>query len=149
VVQHLNMESFIGTIQTKLPETGTSIFAVMSQMAAENQAVNLSQGFPDFPVSEELIERVHHYMKAGFNQYAPMPGVKPLRQAISKMFADKYNVMYLPDTEINITAGATQALYTTISAFIKTMTTTGCCASALPKKRKRFGKPRKFWRGYV
>lgn len=119
MVQHLNMESFIGTIQTKLPETGTSIFAVMSQMAAENQAVNLSQGFPDFPVSEELIERVHHYMKAGFNQYAPMPGVKPLRQAISKMFADKYNAMYLPDTEINITAGATQALYTAISAFIK------------------------------
>jgi len=113
------MEAFIGTIQTKLPGTGTSIFAVMSQMAAENHAVNLSQGFPDFPVSEELIERVHHYMKAGFNQYAPMQGVKPLRQAISKMFADKYSVTYNPDTEINITAGATQALYTAISAFIR------------------------------
>ncbi len=113
------MEAFIGTIQTKLPGTGTSIFAVMSQMAAENHAVNLSQGFPDFPVSQELIERVYHYMKAGFNQYAPMQGVKPLRQAISKMFADKYSVTYNPDTEINITAGATQALYTAISAFIK------------------------------
>jgi len=113
------METFKGTIQTKLPETGTSIFAVMSQMAAENQAVNLSQGFPDFPVSEELIERVHHYMQAGFNQYAPMPGIKPLREAISKMFTDKYGVTYNPDTEINVTAGATQALYTAISAFIK------------------------------
>ncbi len=113
------MEAFNGTIQTKLPGTGTSIFAVMSQMAADNHAVNLSQGFPDFPVSEELIERVHHYMQAGMNQYAPMPGVKPLRQAISKMFADKYGTTYDADKEINITAGATQALYTAISAFIK------------------------------
>ncbi len=119
MTQHINMEAFIETIPTKLPETGTSIFAVMSQMAAENHAVNLSQGFPDFPVSETLVERVHHYMKAGFNQYAPMQGVKPLRQAISKMFAEKYSVTYNPDTEINITAGATQALYTAISAFIK------------------------------
>jgi methionine aminotransferase len=113
------METFAGTVQTKLPETGTSIFAVMSQLAAENHAVNLSQGFPNFPVSEELIERVNHYMKAGMNQYAPMQGVKPLRQAISKMFSDKYGVVYDPDTEINITAGATQALFTAISAFIK------------------------------
>ncbi len=113
------MEKSIGTIQTKLPGTGTSIFATMSQMAAENHAVNLSQGFPDFPVSEELIDRVYHYMKAGMNQYAPMQGVETLRQAISKMFADKYGVTYNADTEINITAGATQALFTAISAFIK------------------------------
>jgi methionine aminotransferase len=113
------METFKGTIQTKLPETGTSIFAVMSQMAVEHQAVNLSQGFPDFPISTELIERVHYYMKAGFNQYAPMPGVKSLREAIAKMFSDKYGAAYHPDTEINITAGATQALYTAISAFIR------------------------------
>jgi len=113
------MKTFDGTIQTKLPGTGTSIFAVMSQMAAEHQAVNLSQGFPDFPVSEELIARVNHYMKVGMNQYAPMQGVKPLRQAVSKMFADKYGITYHPDKEINITAGATQALFTAISAFIK------------------------------
>ncbi len=113
------METSIRTIQTKLPETGTSIFAVMSQMAAENDAVNLSQGFPDFPVSEELVERVNYYMKAGMNQYAPMPGVKPLRDAISKMFSDKYSVIYHSDKEITITAGATQALYTAISTFIK------------------------------
>jgi len=113
------MEAFKGTIHTKLPETGASIFAIMSQLAAENNAVNLSQGFPDFPVSEELIERVHHYMREGMNQYAPMPGVKPLREAISRMFSDKYGVTYNADTEINITAGATQALYAAISAFIK------------------------------
>ncbi len=114
------METFNkGNIPTKLPGTGTSIFAIMSQMAAENNAVNLSQGFPDFPVSEELIEKVHFYMKKGYNQYAPMPGVPALRQAISGMFYDNYGVRYDPDTEINIAAGATQALFTTISAFIR------------------------------
>ena len=113
------MEVFKGTIQTKLPNTGTSIFAVMSALAAEHQAINLSQGFPDFPISEELIDLVHYYMRQGFNQYAPMPGVPKLRTAISKMFKDKYGVFYNPDTEINITAGATQALFTAISAFIR------------------------------
>ncbi len=113
------MEIFKGTVQTKLPETGTSIFAVMSQMAAQYGAVNLSQGFPDFPVSEKLIERVHFYMKAGYNQYAPMPGIPALRKAVSKMFSDSYGVAYDPEKEINITAGATQALFTAITAFIK------------------------------
>ncbi len=113
------METFKGTVQTKLPKTGTSIFAVMSQMAAEYGAINLSQGFPDFPVAQELIDRVYHYMNKGFNQYAPMPGVPALRQALSQMFHDKYGVFYDPELEINITAGATQALYTAISAFIK------------------------------
>lgn len=113
------METFKGTIKTKLPGTGVSIFATMSQMAADNHAVNLSQGFPDFPVSEGLIERVYHYMRKGLNQYAPMQGVKPLRMAISKMFSDKYGVRYDPEKEINITAGATQAVYTAVSAFIK------------------------------
>ncbi len=113
------METFKGNLQTKLPETGTSIFAVMSQMAAEYGAVNLSQGFPDFPVSKELIDRVHYYMQKGFNQYAPMPGIATLRKAISQMFRENYGVVYDPDKEINITAGATQALFTAISAFIR------------------------------
>jgi len=113
------MEIFKGTIQTKLPNTSTSIFAVMSQLAAENKAVNLSQGFPDFPISEELIDLVHYYMRKGYNQYAPMPGVKSLRLAIVAMFREKYDIVYDPESEINITAGATQALYTAISAFIK------------------------------
>ena len=113
------MNNFNGNIVSKLPQTGTSVFAVMSQMANEHKAVNLSQGFPDFPISEELIDSVHHYMQKGFNQYAPMPGVPELRQAISKMFIKNHGANYHPDTEINITAGATQGLYTAISAFVK------------------------------
>jgi len=113
------MNNFNGNIVSKLPQTGTSIFAVMSQMANEHKAVNLSQGFPDFPISGELIDKVHHYMQKGFNQYAPMPGVAELRQAISKMFVKNHGANYNPETEINITAGATQGLYTAISAFVK------------------------------
>lgn len=112
------MHLFEGNIHTKLPNTGTSIFAVMSALANEYNAVNLSQGFPDFPVSTELIDRINFYMKKGFNQYAPMPGVPELRKAISKMFKQSHGAEYNPDTEINITSGATQALYTAISAFI-------------------------------
>ncbi len=113
------MDNFKGNIISKLPQTGTSVFAVMSQLANEHNAVNLSQGFPDFPISEELIEKVHHYMQKGFNQYAPMPGVPELRLAISKMFVKNHGANYNPETEINITAGATQGLYTAISAFVK------------------------------
>jgi len=112
------MESFEGNLTSKLPHTGTSIFAVMTGLAKEYEAVNLSQGFPDFPISEELIDRVHHYMKAGYNQYAPMPGVVELRQAISHMFQRNHDAFYDPDKEINITAGGTQALYAAITAFV-------------------------------
>ncbi|HPE33359.1 MAG TPA: methionine aminotransferase [Bacteroidales bacterium] len=91
----------------------------MSKLAAGHQAINLSQGFPDFDISGELIERVHYYMKAGFNQYAPMPGTERLRQAISTKVLKDHGVTYDPDSEINITAGATQALYTAISAFVR------------------------------
>lgn len=112
------MKHFEGNIHSKLPNTGTSIFAVMSGLAVEYNAVNLSQGFPDFPISSELIEKVHHYMKQGYNQYAPMPGVPELRKAISKMFKQNHDVDYHSDTDINITAGATQGLYTAISAFV-------------------------------
>ncbi len=113
------MDSIEGTIRSKLPASGTSIFAVMTALAAEHKAVNLSQGFPDFPISEALIERVNFYMKKGENQYAPMPGVKKLREGISAMFKKNHGVTYHPDTEITVTAGATQALYTAISAFVK------------------------------
>lgn len=112
------MESFKGNIKSKLPQTGTSVFAVMSQLAKENEAINLSQGFPDFPISEELIDLVHYYMRKGYNQYAPMQGVPELRKALSQMFQKKYSVHYDANKEINITAGATQALFTAISAFI-------------------------------
>ena len=105
-------------VKSKLPNTGTSIFAVMSKMANENNAINLSQGFPDFNCSDELISLVHKYMKKGHNQYAPMPGVMPLREIISEKTQKLYSLYYNPEKEITITAGATQALYTAISAFI-------------------------------
>ncbi len=113
------MESFKGNIVSKLPQTETSIFAVMSQLANENNAINLSQGFPDFPVSKDLIELVNYYMRKGENQYAPMPGIQPLRQGLSTLFKERYNISYDAEKEINITAGATQALFSTISAFIR------------------------------
>ncbi len=113
------MDNFKGRITTKLPNVGTSIFAVMSKMANQHKAINLSQGFPDFPVSEELIELIHYYMKEGHNQYAPMPGVPVLRKQIAKKVNGLYGAEYDPETEINITAGATQAIFTAISAFIK------------------------------
>ena len=113
------MDKFSGTIQSKLQKTGTSIFAVMSKLAAEHKAINLSQGFPDFPISEKLIGYVNKYMKMGYNQYAPMPGVQVLREMISKKIEKTYNIIYDPEKEINITAGATQAIFTIISTFVR------------------------------
>lgn len=113
------MIEFNGNFISQLPNVGTSIFAVMSQMATENKAVNLSQGFPDFPVSAKLIDRIHFYMKKGMNQYAPMPGVPILREQISSMVKKLHDVEYDPEKEINIVAGATQAIYTIISTLIK------------------------------
>lgn len=105
-------------LTSKLPETGTSIFAVMSKMANDHNAINLSQGFPDFNCSSELIELVNQFMKKGFNQYAPMPGVIELRIEISKKVSRDYGKQYAPETEITITAGATQALYTAFTSII-------------------------------
>lgn len=106
-------------ITSKLPDVGTSIFAVMSKMAADYNAINLSQGFPDFHCSEKLVELVNHFMKSGMNQYAPMPGVLELRKEISKKVKRDYNRNYNFETEITITAGATQALYTVFSTIIR------------------------------
>lgn len=112
------MDLYKGSITTKLPQTGTSIFAVMSGLANKHKAVNLSQGFPDFPISGELIKLVSHFMRKGFNQYAPIPGVEPLRKILSQMFKKNHKASYNPDKEITITAGATQAIFTAISAFV-------------------------------
>jgi len=111
--------NFQGTITSKLPNTSTSIFAIMSKLAAEHQAINLSQGFPDFQISGELIDRVAYYMKKGYNQYAPMTGVPELAKAISEKAKKMHGVFYDPATEINISAGATQALYAVIAAFVR------------------------------
>ncbi|MFW5878713.1 MAG: methionine aminotransferase [Myxococcota bacterium] len=112
------MKPFPGKLDSKLPETGTSIFAVMTQMATEHGAINLAQGFPDFQVAPELIELVHGHMRAGRNQYAPMPGVKALREAIAEKTESLYGATYHPENEITVTAGATQALFAAISTFI-------------------------------
>ncbi len=105
-------------IRPKDPNIKTSVFAVMSKMANDYNAVNLSQGFPDFGVSEELIALVNKYMSAGYNQYAPMPGVFELRKKLSAKIQKLYNRIYNPETEITITAGGTQALHSTISTII-------------------------------
>lgn len=105
-------------ITPKLPDVGTSIFAVMSKMAQEHSAINLSQGFPDFEVSKELIGLVNKYMSNGFNQYAPMPGVPALREQIGTMLKSRFNHTADPDTEITITSGATEALFNTITSLV-------------------------------
>ena len=109
---------FQSTLKSKLPKTGTSIFAVMTALANQHQAVNLAQGFPDFACNEKLIELVNHYMKKGFNQYAPMPGLMSLREKIALKTEEIYSAVYNPETEITITPGGTHALYTAISAFV-------------------------------
>jgi methionine aminotransferase len=105
-------------IISKLPQTGTTIFTVMSALANEVGAINLSQGFPDFDTSPELIKLVDTAMKNGHNQYAPMPGVLPLREQIAQKTEKLYGAVYNPDNEITITAGGTQAIFTAITAVI-------------------------------
>lgn len=105
--------------RSKLPNVGTSIFAIMSKMANDYGAINLSQGFPDFQCNEELVNLVNKYMKKGYNQYAPMQGLMTLREGIAEKTEELYSQKYNPDTEITVTAGATQALYTAITAVVE------------------------------
>ncbi len=105
-------------INSKLPNIGTTIFTVMSGLAKEYNAINLSQGFPDFGCHPKLLELAQKHLTAGFNQYAPMTGAQPLREVISELLQNCYGAVYHPDTEITITAGATQGIYTSIAAFI-------------------------------
>ncbi len=114
------MKNHLPNFNTKLPEWGTSIFTIMSKMAADYNAINLAQGFPNFNCDDELLELVQSYQQKGFNQYAPMPGVPVLRKAISKKIEKIYNKYYNPETEITVTSGATQALYTAITSVVKT-----------------------------
>src|SRR5690606_31202077 len=104
---------------SKLPNVGTTIFATMSHLAKQQNAINLSQGFPDFKSDQKLIDLVSDAMNSGFNQYAPMAGIIELRVAIAKKFDLLYNTSYHPDSEITVTAGATQAIFTIISTFIR------------------------------
>jgi len=104
---------------SRLPEVGTSIFTVMSKMALDHGAINLSQGFPDFPVSEKIIELIYANLKAGNNQYAPMPGTPALRKVIAEVVNKTYQRPTDPDTEVTITAGGTEALFSTIAALVR------------------------------
>ncbi len=113
------MPFYPSRINSKLPGTGTTIFTVMSTLASEHNAINLSQGYPDFDMPPELIELVCKHMREGKNQYAPMQGVKALREAVSEKVMDLYGVDYDPETEINITSGGTQAIYTAINAVVR------------------------------
>ncbi len=106
-------------ISSKLPQVGTSIFSVMSALANEHHAINLSQGFPDFDCDPQLVKLVHQQMKNGNNQYSPMAGALSLREILSKKIAKLHSSTYHPETEITITAGGTQAIFTAISAIIK------------------------------
>ncbi len=105
--------------KSKLPQVGTTIFSVMSALAKEHQAINLSQGFPNFESDKKLMDFVTKAMQSGYNQYAPMPGNTELLKAIANKYEKLYNTSYHPESEITVTAGATQAIYTIISAFVK------------------------------
>ncbi|HRF84344.1 MAG: pyridoxal phosphate-dependent aminotransferase [Xanthomonadales bacterium] len=105
--------------QTKLPKVGTTIFSVMSQLAAEHGAVNLGQGFPDFPVPPRLVEALEAAMRAGHNQYAPMTGVPALRQAIAAKALRCYGATVDPDTEVTVTSGATEAIFDAIHSVVR------------------------------
>lgn len=106
-------------ISSKLPRVGTTIFTEMSALAAQAGAVNLSQGFPDFNPDEALIEGVAQAMRDGHNQYAPMAGWLPLRERIAEQMQARYQVQYNPESEITITAGATQAICTALAATLR------------------------------
>jgi methionine aminotransferase len=103
-------------VQSKLPNVGTTIFTVMSRLATELGAVNLGQGFPDYPIDPRLAELVQQAMLEGHNQYAPMIGVPLLREQISQKIARYYGVAPDPETEVTITLGATEAIFSAIQA---------------------------------
>jgi methionine aminotransferase len=105
-------------LESRLPEVGTTIFAIMSKMAMEHGAINLSQGFPDFPVDKTLIDLIHARMLEGQNQYAPMPGVPALRNIIAEVISKTYSHTIDPETEVTITAGGTEALFSAIAALV-------------------------------
>lgn len=105
--------------ESKLPNVGTTIFTVMSQLANDHQAINLGQGFPDFNPDAKLLNYVNQAMQDGHNQYPPMAGIPALRQEVSAKIASLYEHHYDPDTEITITSGASEALMASITAFVK------------------------------
>ena len=104
---------------SKLPNVGTTIFTVMSSLAAQHNAINLGQGFPDYPMSEELVALVNEAMKNGYNQYVHMNGYIPLREALAEKVEYLYQAKINPDTQITITPGGTYALYTALTTILQ------------------------------
>lgn len=104
---------------SKLSNVGTTIFSQMTQLANENQAINLSQGFPDFMPDSELLDHVEHFIRKGFNQYAPLGGIIGLKEEITRKIENSHKAIYHPDSEITVTAGGTQAIFTAIATFVK------------------------------
>lgn len=113
-----NEMKFNHSIPSKLPLEATSIFAIMSELAIKHNAINLSQGFPNFPIADEMKVLIQQAVQNNHNQYAPLPGIPLLRERIVNKVHHLYGAQYHPDKEVNITAGATQALYTIITAMI-------------------------------
>ncbi|MGB0984528.1 MAG: aminotransferase class I/II-fold pyridoxal phosphate-dependent enzyme, partial [Saprospiraceae bacterium] len=105
-------------IKDKLPQVGTTIFTVMSQLAREHNAINLAQGFPNFDMPQRLKDLVNEFVQKGCNQYAPMTGLPALNNGLSAKIANLYDAKVDALTEITVTSGATQAIYTAITAFV-------------------------------
>ncbi|MBS1574736.1 MAG: aminotransferase class I/II-fold pyridoxal phosphate-dependent enzyme [Bacteroidetes bacterium] len=106
-------------IKSKLPDAGTTIFTIMSGLATKHNAINLGQGFPDFPMNQELISLVNSAMKNGYNQYVPMQGYMPLRASIAEKASFLYGASINPDTQVTITPGGTYAIYTSLTAVLQ------------------------------
>ncbi len=105
-------------LRSKLPDVGLTIFSVMTKLSNDYNAINLSQGFPDFDVHSDLLNLVNKYMRSGHNQYAPMQGVLILREMIAEKVMELYNAVYDPVSEITVTSGATEALFAAIAAVV-------------------------------
>ncbi len=133
-------------VTSRLPDVGVSIFAVMTRLATERGAINLSQGFPDFPCDASLVDAVHRQMRAGHNQYAPMPGVLALREALAEKIERLYGARYDPTTDLTVTSGATEAIFDVITAFVhpgdEVVLVEPCYDSYVPVVRLSGGTPR-------
>jgi methionine aminotransferase len=113
------MPSYPRPVSSRLPQVGTTIFTVMSALAHEHGAINLSQGFPDFDAPAELLDLLDKHARAGHNQYAPMIGLPALREAIAAKAQALYGATYDADTEVTVTAGATQAIFTAVACLVR------------------------------
>ena len=113
------MPAYPNKLTSKLPNVGTTIFTVMSRLAQEHNAINLSQGFPDFDCAPKLLELVTKYFNAGLNQYPPMAGIMALRERVTEKAAALYGAHYDPEHEATIVPGATYGIFTAIAAFVR------------------------------